>query len=294
MRHAYLIMAHNEPEILQRLIKILDRVENDIYVHIDKKSDINIFGLHNNMCKNAILHVIEHRLDVRWGDYSQVECELLLMRVAYAKGGYDYYHVISGVTLPIKSMQYIYDFFEKYNGKIFLGVDSGEFEKEAPRRIKYRIFFKDNHLSMLSHRTKQHLNGISFRLQKFFHCEKKSSKQLKIGSQWCSLTNEAVSLLLASSGWIKQTFQYGHCVDEIYKQTVIWNSPLRSKLYKIGNSLEGCMYEIDWSRGNGSSPYTFAEEADIKLLLKSDRLFARKFSSQHLDLVDKLIGSIHL
>ena len=24
------------------------------------------------------------------------------------------------------------------------------------------------------------------------------------------------------------------------------------------------MYEIDWSRGNGSSPYTFAEEADIK------------------------------
>ena len=147
---------------------------------------------------------------------------------------------------------------------------------------------------MLNHRTKQHLNGISFRLQKFFHCEKKSSKQLKIGSNWCSLTNEAVELILSSEEWIRKTFRYGSCVDEIYKQTVIWNSPLRDRLYKVGRSLEGCMYEIDWSRGNGSSPYTFAEEADIKLLLKSDRLFARKFSSQHMDIVDKLIGSIHL
>ena len=82
-------------------------------------------------------------------------------------------------------------------------------------------------------------------------------------------------------------------MDEIYKQTVIWNSPLRDKIYKIGNSLEGCMYEIDWSRGNGRSPYTYATESDIELLMKSDKLFARKFSSQHMNVVDRLIESIH-
>ena len=42
MRHAYLIIAHNEPEILQMLISALDDARNDIYVHIDKKSKLDI------------------------------------------------------------------------------------------------------------------------------------------------------------------------------------------------------------------------------------------------------------
>ena len=37
MKHAYLIMAHNEPYILERLLKLIDDKRNDIYLHIDKK-----------------------------------------------------------------------------------------------------------------------------------------------------------------------------------------------------------------------------------------------------------------
>ena len=38
MKHAYLIMAHNEPYILEKLLKLIDYSDNDIFLHIDKKS----------------------------------------------------------------------------------------------------------------------------------------------------------------------------------------------------------------------------------------------------------------
>lgn len=37
MKHAYLIIAHNEFEVLSRLLQALDDVRNDIYIHFDRK-----------------------------------------------------------------------------------------------------------------------------------------------------------------------------------------------------------------------------------------------------------------
>lgn len=34
-KHAYLIIAHNDFEILENLIILLDDMRNDIYIHID-------------------------------------------------------------------------------------------------------------------------------------------------------------------------------------------------------------------------------------------------------------------
>lgn len=40
MKFAYLIMAHNEPYVLEKLIRMLDYPDNDIYIHIDEKSQL--------------------------------------------------------------------------------------------------------------------------------------------------------------------------------------------------------------------------------------------------------------
>lgn len=37
MKHAFLIIAHNEPKILDVLLKQLKHPNNTIFVHIDKK-----------------------------------------------------------------------------------------------------------------------------------------------------------------------------------------------------------------------------------------------------------------
>ena len=38
MKHAYLIIAHNEWEILHTLLTMLDDERNDIYLHIDRRA----------------------------------------------------------------------------------------------------------------------------------------------------------------------------------------------------------------------------------------------------------------
>lgn len=37
-RHAYLILAHENTLVLKRLLMLLDRGKNDIFIHIDKNS----------------------------------------------------------------------------------------------------------------------------------------------------------------------------------------------------------------------------------------------------------------
>lgn len=40
MKHAYMIMAHNQVELLNILVKRLDDQNNDIIIHLDLKSKI--------------------------------------------------------------------------------------------------------------------------------------------------------------------------------------------------------------------------------------------------------------
>lgn len=43
MKHAFLITAYNEPEILKHELKMLDHAKVDIFIHIDKKADLSAF-----------------------------------------------------------------------------------------------------------------------------------------------------------------------------------------------------------------------------------------------------------
>ena len=42
MKHAYLIIAHSNLKQLQQLLLLLDDPRNDIYIHIDAKSNMDI------------------------------------------------------------------------------------------------------------------------------------------------------------------------------------------------------------------------------------------------------------
>lgn len=69
-KHAYLIMAHNEFELLKRLIIQLDDTRNDIYIHIDKKVNKEIFAKLKEETKKLIrysqLYFIP-RTKITWG-----------------------------------------------------------------------------------------------------------------------------------------------------------------------------------------------------------------------------------
>lgn len=103
MKHAYLIIVHNEYSVLETLLSMIDDERNDIYLHIDRRST----ELYKRACllctQKARLFLLPTRNKVYWGDISQVETEYLLLETAAKHSTYDYYHLLSGVDLPIQT-----------------------------------------------------------------------------------------------------------------------------------------------------------------------------------------------
>lgn len=96
---AYLILAHNDPKHLSRLIKALD-FKCDFYVHIDKKMDSESF--HDAICLPNI-YFINDRYSVSWGGISMVNAQLALITAANENGRYSHLLFLSGADYPIQS-----------------------------------------------------------------------------------------------------------------------------------------------------------------------------------------------
>ncbi len=81
-------------------------------------------------------------MSVSWGGYSQVQCEILLLKEAI-EHNYDYYHLMSGVDLPIKTNKEIHEFFIKNKGKEFISFDKKATKSSIRERIIYYYPFQD-------------------------------------------------------------------------------------------------------------------------------------------------------
>lgn len=282
-KHAYLIIAHNEPKVLATLFKCIDDRRNDVYLHIDKKSKQLFDEFLNFKLKHSKVIVLTNRIDVRWGSFSQVLCELLLMRTARENGDYRYYHLLSGVDLPIKSQNYIHEFFGRTN-KNFIGLANGDCAKEDVRRkmYNYNLFYSYRKSNFIL----RNLTKILRFTFNFFLChtfKRPFDMEYKKGANWFSITQPLVNYILENEKFIKSRFKYTFCADEIFIQSLVWNNTgWRKTLYSLDDEFEGCMRLIDWNRGK---PYVWTT-SDLDELTMSDRLFARKFSSQHMDVVD--------
>ena len=99
--HAYLIIAHKNPEQIKMLLSQIDDKRNDIYLLFDKKSDVKALTSFNYEIIQSKLHFVKP-LKINWGGYSQIKAELSLLTEACKNEKYDYLHLISGQDLLIK------------------------------------------------------------------------------------------------------------------------------------------------------------------------------------------------
>lgn len=282
MKHAYLIIAHNEPEILQLLVSALDDVRNDIYIHIDRKADGMGTGLSAEKSKVIIL---TDRLDARWGDFSLVEVEYLLFETAFRSGPYAYYHLLSGVDLPIKSQDHIHDCCERNAGSEFIGFARNVTDKElAWRGQHYFLFPKEFQTAGICKRI---LRGSFARLQSMVHY-RRTDMILKKGSQWCSVTHDFVDYLLQNRKKVKRIFTHTYCPDELFIQTLCWNSDFRDRIFNPDDEFEGCRRYIRWEDGVLQP----IGKDDLDLMISSDRWFARKFTGKDILLAESVIDRI--
>ncbi len=271
MKHAYLILAHADYEQLQLLVNMLDDERNDIFLHIDKKSNIPQLTVNNSR-----LFVINNRVDVRWGDVSGVEAELILFESAFNHGPYDYYHLLSGVDLPIKSNDYIDNYFSTLKkGTNLIGINTTH---DIPMKRTYEWHFLTKYYRINNVIVLWAVRIVRKLLEVFANIflKRKTGELCYWGPNWVSLTNDFCAYLLGHKSYILHKYRNTLCADEVFVQTLIMNSPFRDTVYSVGDLYKGCGRMIDWDRG---TPYTWGRDnEDYAYLMKCDKLFARKFS----------------
>lgn len=279
-KHAYLITVYNQYYVLERLLMLLDDERNDIYIHVDKKSLGCEFDKLMHIVNKSKIVFIE-RQNVNWGGASLTFCILSLLKAA-EKVGYEYYHLLSGSDLPLKSQDYIHDFFTQNKGCEFVHFTKNE--QITPRLLKRvsryhffaeKIYKQRTTAGMLFLKI---LEKISLGIQNILGVNRlKQDFQLKYGAVWFSITDLLVKEILSKENWIKRTFANTLLVDELYLQTIVYNSKFKENLYlnNFDDSYLSIMRFIDWQRG---SPYTWRNE-DFKELIESPYLFARKFDA---------------
>ena len=285
MKHAYLIMAHNEPSVLRFLLEALDYETNHIFIHIDSKADLSQFGDISKICKRAQCNVLNKRIDVCWGGFSIVRCELLLYKTAYNTGHFDYYHLLSGTTLPIKPHSEINRVFENNKGKEFIGFYDRT-KEHIEERVKY-YYFNDGKFPRKFKRLSGWFNHISLTAQRLIHVDRSVGIDWKKGSEWCSLSSSCVELIISKEHWIKKHFKYAFCGDEIYKQTIIWNSNFKNSIFQKVDITKSNLVEISFTGIDKSHP-TIIQKKDINKLLSSVCLFSRKFSGEYPEAIQEL------
>lgn len=281
-KHAYLIIAHNQFNILKRLLRALDYKENDIFIHIDEKAGAIDCEEIKSCVKESSIYFVD-RMSVNWGGTSQVRCELMLLKSA-SKNNYKYYHILSGVDFPIKTQEEIHQFFDYNSGKEFV-----EFWDKKKKDYEYRVRYTyplQEKIGRYTYDIKTLVYRIFSKLLVFFQWVGRCDRvrlypgDIKVGSNWVSITNDFCQYIIKNEHLIYILFGEGIAVDELFIQTLCWNSEFREQIYR-GKPIR----LIDWSRG---TPYVWNGN-DIDEIRNSGCLFVRKVSDKNnlIDILEK-------
>lgn len=298
MKHAYLIMAHNNFDQLKLLIRALDHPRTDLFIHIDPKAGLNEFEELKKSAKHSFVDIFSE-ISVFWSDYSLTECELILLDRAKKHGTYEFYHLISNADFPTMNQNRILDFFDSNKGREFIAIS---FPRNAwPFRSKpYTTETKYYHILSKYYRTKNKaLNLIVYLIEYFcvflqflFRVDRIKGQYIPSkGSEWWSITDDFASYLLSKREWIKKNFNKTRASDEVFACVLAYNSEFRSRLYRwdYHSACDSNQRLLDWHRG---FPYTYKIE-DFGEIINSGLPFVRK-TDMRIDggLVQKLYDKI--
>lgn len=247
---------------------MLDDERNDIYVHIDKKVKV----LPSFSTEKSRLHILDKRIDVRWGHVSQIETELLLFETALANGPYSYYHLISGTHLPLKRQDEIHALFNELKGSEVMRIwpeDAGDADFKLRRYHFFRSFENNRrktfgimaHLLYLALMRVQILLGLHRRKREWF---------VK-SDNWVSLTNNAVSYLVRNKKEILRKYKYTFCGDEYFVASELFSNADKFKIHDMQNLLY-----VEFVRAN---PRSFPLN-EYQRLCETGYVFARKFTDK--------------
>ena len=283
MRHAYLILAHNEPLLLSLLIERLDDVRNDIYIHFDRKLPV----LPQLKTRHSGLYIIEDRVDVRWADVSMIEAEYKLFHAIINSGKtYAHHHLLSGVDLPLKTQDYIHSFFDQHQGIEFIGLHQSPMTYRADKSLHYiHPFARSFRGKGMFFWCKRCLRYLVVEVQILLSLRRNKSIPFRKGGQWVSITRELICYLLEREERAYEIFRSTFGADEYFIPTLIAGTPFMNRLYDGTDEARGAMRYIGWREDGQLVDFT---KEDLSILQQTEYLFARKFNSRDKVFLDEI------
>jgi hypothetical protein len=293
MRIAYLLLVHENPTHLVRLINRLRSQSACFFVHVDKKADFSDFS----DILGSTVKFCSMRHDCAWGDISLVDATLTLLNTALEEDvEFDYFVLLSGSCYPVQPREYIENFFNLNRGKEFIeafSLPNVECGKSISRVS--RFWFKKNRPFLY----------FKWRFQEIFHLlpifrdyeRGLLGARPMAGSQWWALSRNAVNYVfefLRANPKFYEFCMHVDCPDEFLFQTILWNSPF---MPDMSHSLT----YTHWLKGKGGpevlgamhlaalgSPIVLDSTQNNCPNEKREVLFARKFSASNEGLLNEL------
>lgn len=282
MNHAFLVIAHDSPELLQRIIDRLETSNHFVFVHYDKKYQCPPLRIHYGECLPD-----EERICVTNGGFSLIQVELILLWHAMSfHERIDYFHLISGHDYPCVSNDEFDQFFERVpQGRSFMHFDTDEQHVIWKNKIETRI--NKWHLREI-----QCWRGFSYVIEKILNIllpRKKYDGDLYAGWQWFSWHRSLVEWVLLyceNNPKYLGRFHYTNCSDEVLFHTLLY-----SHVDKLNIDKDNSLRYIVWrpQRPTDTLPLVL-DKRDYQEIRKSGALFCRKCycdrSTTLLDLLD--------
>jgi hypothetical protein len=283
---AYLVLAHNNPLVLKRAIATLSCEDCEFFVHIDKKSSMARFS----GIGGENVHFSETRLPVYWGEFSQVQAILLLLRTALGSSqNSDYCVLISGSDYPLRSARYIREFLAANHGLEFMNLVKVPAPGKPLSRINTVRFQSGKPIRRFVMRGLAKLGLGQRDYRKYL-----GNTEAYSGSTWWALTRDACQDILEfveqNSHFVKY-FEDVFAADEAFFHTILGNSLFKSRIRR------NLVFE-DWS-GSVAHPamindehialFEARDEVRVKDVFgDGESLFARKFSDTNLELLQRI------
>ena len=288
LRAAVLVMAHEQPDQLARLVESLRCEWIDIYLHIDAKAALAPFEDAAPPRPGVRYLRGGDRVRVRWGGLSVVEATVNLLRAARSRGRYDRYALLSGTDVLARPLSEVRGAWA--TDIEFLRVDRRLDAPDAPRReMVARRHFQDDRWPV-----RQRLLG---RLPRRVD----ETVPLYHGSTWWALTSGAAEHALAfldeHPRWLR-FLRRCQCSDEIVFHSILMSSPYAARisqdLTQDELSPRGLaaiqpygVHFIDWTDPEAYHPAPLTT-AHLPAVRASGALFARKLGPDSAGLVAAL------
>lgn len=248
----------------------------NIYIHIDKKSDISVETVRDETSHKV---TILKKYAVYWGGYSQLISILELIKIAKSSCESEYMILMSGQDMPIVSWRQISQFLDENPDRSF--IDCFEIPDDRWNYLggmgRLRWYWFMDYVSRM--RGIQRFQNFSHRIFEKYNISRKLKAGWRFfgGSDWWILPSSVASYcqsVFENDGTVRTMFKHSFIPTEMYFQTVIMNSRYSKSIY--GSSLR----YTHWGSRESSHPAVITTSM-IEDIDSSSCLFARKFDTEH-------------